>query len=68
MINKCYNIYLTSSFFATHQRKHALRCYQQALYVYRGKSWSLAEVRRHAILFDKCSAYVDYIFVNAFRD
>ena len=51
------SISLTSSFFATHQRKHALRCYQQALYVYRGKSWSLAEVRQHAILFDKCGAY-----------
>lgn len=25
------------------QRKHALRCYQQALHVYEGKSWHLAE-------------------------
>ena len=25
------------------QRKHALRCYQQALHVYEDKSWHLAE-------------------------
>ena len=30
--------------FVIQQRKHSLRCYRQALYVYNEKSWHLAEV------------------------
>lgn len=42
-VSRCFFFsFLLNSFF---QRRHALRCYCQALQVYKGKGWRLAEVR-----------------------
>ena len=36
------------------QRKHALRAYSQALQIYKGKGWALAEVGRFLIICIHC--------------
>ena len=36
------------------QRKHALRAYSQALQIYKGKGWALAEVGRFLIIYIHC--------------
>ena len=36
------------------QRKHALRAYSQALQIYKGKGWALAEVGSFLIIYIHC--------------